>query len=214
MSRYLNSILKDLLRISSIVILCFPLTLYGTTSSSQLASLLNNLHTMQASFIQTPLTQAVEGEQQRGQMALQRPNKFRWEITSPNKQLIIADGKTLWVYDVDLEQVTKKLQETHDINNPAMLLSGSVVSLQHNFSIKLLSTQDIGQWFELKPMTDQGMFEWIRLHFINGKLFGMQLADNLGQKSELLFKNVKTNTALKPTLFHFTPPKGVDVISN
>ena len=44
-------------------------------------------------------------------MALERPGRFRWQTKEPMEQLVVADGQKMWVYDVDLEQVTVKKQE-------------------------------------------------------------------------------------------------------
>src|SRR5690606_39125676 len=41
-----------------------------------------------------------------GRFAFERPGRFRWEVTRPYEQLMVADGKQVWFYDRDLEQVT------------------------------------------------------------------------------------------------------------
>ena len=63
--------------------------------SSDLASLLNNIHSMRATFIQTTYDNYNKPIQKSyGRMALQRPGKFRWEVTKPIPQIIIANAKT------------------------------------------------------------------------------------------------------------------------
>ena len=47
-------------------------------------------------------------QQSSGTLALQRPGKFAWNYIEPFEQRIIADGSELWIYDVELDQVTVK----------------------------------------------------------------------------------------------------------
>ena len=42
----------------------------------------------------------------KGDMIIRRPGKFYWKSQSPDPILVVADGKHLWTYDIDLEQVT------------------------------------------------------------------------------------------------------------
>lgn len=118
---------------------------------AELTQLLGNIATMQASFVQFPLGGKKTGIQQKnyGKMYLQRPGKFHWETVKPFKQLIIADGKYAWVYDADLEQVTKRKIDYNEAGNPAMLLSGSIESLQNGFNITKLETEDEISFFSV-----------------------------------------------------------------
>jgi outer membrane lipoprotein carrier protein len=45
-----------------------------------------------------------------GSFAFQRPGRFRFVYAAPLPQTIVADGKTLWLYDEDLNQVTVRAQ--------------------------------------------------------------------------------------------------------
>src|ERR1700730_12125110 len=77
--------------------------------SKDLESILTSTKTTQADFSQVLTdTKGNQLQTSNGSMAIERPGKFRWDIKSPMKQLIIADGSFLWIYDTDLEQVTKK----------------------------------------------------------------------------------------------------------
>src|SRR5690242_3768866 len=93
-------------------------------SSAKLNELLSNFQAMSADFYQKAMIKKGTGKTSSGTMAIKRPGMFRWEITRPNRQLIIADGKNLIIYDVDLEQATKQ-SLNKDPNSPAILLSGS-----------------------------------------------------------------------------------------
>lgn len=129
-----------------------PGTVLAATPSQDLATLLTGYQSLQANFQQT--TRSDKGkvmQQSRGKMSLQRPGQFRWQITSPNKQLIIANNKYLWVYDVDLEQATRQKINKANKSSPAWLLSGSVTEIQDRFIVSQIKGPGGGQWFELKP---------------------------------------------------------------
>ena len=55
-------------------------------------------------------------------MSLAAPRLFRWEYVKPYPQLIVADGKTVWVYEPDLQQATVRDQgsEAHGPGDAGM----------------------------------------------------------------------------------------------
>lgn len=178
------------------------------TDSTTLTQLLNNVKTFQANFSQ--VIQNKNGstlQESNGKMALQRPGRFRWETLNPNQQLIIADGKIIWVYDKDLQEVTQKKQ-TNDIQSPGLLLSDSVDHLAKRYAISSSEKND----FTLTPYK-QDLFKSVELVFDNqNNLSQMILHDNIGQTTQIQFTHTSTNQSLSPHLFIFRPPKNVDVI--
>lgn len=187
-----------------------------TNASTQLSSLLNNFHSMQAQFTQTiydPQGNAIQ--RSAGQMALQRPGKFRWETRQPAPQLAIADGRYVWSYDKQLQQVTRRPQETNDNkSSPAALLSGSISGLSAQFNINSvapIARTDAG--FSLIPINKNAAFQAVRLYFNHGTLRTMRLIDNLDQTTVIQFQQVIINSAINPNLFRFIPPAGVDVVT-
>jgi outer membrane lipoprotein carrier protein len=143
---------------------------------------------------------------------LQRPGKFRWNYAKPFQQEIVATGGKVWFYDVDLEQVTIKKLDNSVGSTPALLLSGQV-SLEDNFTMEEQGTEGDMQWVKLLPKKQEGSFKYVTIGLEKGKLAGMELMDNFGQLTRIYFSNILINPPLKPSLFEFTPPKGVDVFS-
>ena len=150
-------------------------------------------------------------EETSGVLRVQRPNRFNLEYIQPYYQLYVADGKDLYFYDKDLEQVTVKAQEGMLENTPAMLLSnpGKLDQLYH---VKPQGEEAGLFWYELIPKQDGGSFERINLAFKQNELRIMELQDSFKQTTRLMFKNIQRNPDLNPKLFRFSPPKGVDVI--
>jgi outer membrane lipoprotein carrier protein len=181
-------------------------------ASEQLNDLLSHFNSMSAKFSQVSVKKGIIRKSS-GTMALQRPGKFRWELTSPNHQMIIADGTYLWIYDVDLEQATKQ-SLTQNAHSPALLLSGSSAVLTKKFTIVDSTIHDNQAIFHLKPKRNENLIQLIELQFVDKKLSQMFVMDNLGQKNIFYFTQVKVNPRLSPSLFQFHPPRGVDVITS
>jgi outer membrane lipoprotein carrier protein len=183
----------------------------------ELSQLLNNIRTMQATFKQfiVSRTNTKVGQETIGAMILERPGKFRWEITQPNKQLIIINKNKLLLYDIDLAQVTKRKMDYRKPGNPAMLLSGNTETLKQLFKITKLKSPDRKIWFELKPKsksaTNSG-YQWVRICFEQGRLTRMRILDNFDQQSEINFKNIVVNTKISGYKFKFVIPSDVDVV--
>jgi outer membrane lipoprotein carrier protein len=147
-----------------------------------------------------------------GQLSLQKPGKFRWDYTEPSEQLIVADGKQIWLYDKDLQQANVRDMDVSLASTPAVLLSGTG-SVGDVFEVKALPASGGLKWFQLLPKRTDTDFQLVRIGFNSaGDLASMFLADKLNQVTQLTFSNSRRNAQLAPDLFVFVPPPGVDVI--
>ena len=144
---------------------------------------------------------------------VQSPNKFRLEYSKPYKQIYVADGKRLWSYDEDLEQVTVKAQANMLTNTPAMVLSNPA-ELDKIYKVKPQGMDEGVEWFHLTPLQSESGFDFVRLGFVERKLRFFEMQDSFGQTTQLHFTDLKYNTALPKDSFVFTPPAGVDVIED
>ena len=181
-------------------------------ANRDLPATLENLHTMQADFVQVVGNKSNQKQQSVGSIVLQRPGKFRWEVRDPSPQLIIANDLNILTYDSDLKQLSRQKIDHEQTNNPVVLLSGSIAKLQKDFIIKRVQNASIGDCFELRPKAHDSMFQKIRLQFVQKKLTSMHIVDNLGQQTDINFSNIKINLPVDRKVFVFVPPKGVDVI--
>jgi len=183
--------------------------------SDELKNILAKTNTMQASFEQFIINKNYKNQSHTiGKIVLSRPNQFRWEVTSPNQQLIIATSKQILIYDIDLEQITKNKVNLNQPDNPAMLLSGSLNTLDEMFEVTKINLPGAGNWFQLKPKKTNNSYQWIKLHFVNDEIIAMYVMDNLGQQIEINFENIITNAKVPSSTFTLKIPKNVDVIEN
>lgn len=202
------------LRMKLIYVLIALLTLPVAADDSQaLVTRLASLTSFAAEFQQITLdgrgnhVQAVQGE-----VAVKRPGLLRWHTQPPLEQLIVSDGQQMWLYDPDLEQVTVQTLDQRITQTPALLLSGKVEDIQSSYQVSLNQANGLSV-FTLVPVDPESLFEQIKLTFNDEHLSQMHITDSLGQRSSFEFINAQVNPELAPTLFQFTPPAGVDVIS-
>lgn len=151
-------------------------------------------------------------ERSSGTVALSAPKKFRWQYATPYPQLIVADGRKVWIHDPDLEQVTVKAQSAEEQANPLAALVDPR-QLDAQFTVKDAGAANGYNWLTLSPRgKGETGFRTARLGFNKSGLARMHVVDALGQRTELAFSGWARNPALPASTFRFVPPKGVDVI--
>jgi outer membrane lipoprotein carrier protein len=180
-------------------------------AASVLQDRLNALDSMKARFKQVVRADNREISRSRGNMALKRPGKFRWDTKSPMEQLVIADGKQLWIYDVELEQVTVKKQGKGIGGTPALFLSGVDNNVSRDFEVQS-KQQGNKEIFYLKARSSQENFQKIQMIYQKQDLVGLVLFDQLGQQTNVQLSRIRKNPSLPSRMFHFKPPRGVDVV--
>jgi len=95
----------------------------GAAAAQRLAAFLEDTRTLRARFVQEIVAEdGTPGERASGTLAVLRPGRFRWDYREPYRQLIVADGERLWIYDEDLEQVTVRPQERALGRTPLQIL--------------------------------------------------------------------------------------------
>jgi outer membrane lipoprotein carrier protein len=179
------------------------------TATSVLDRYLDDLKTLRAEFTQTLVdARGREVESTSGTLVVSRPGKFRWDL---GNQLLVADGKNVWFFDRDLEQVTVKPADAALSATPAMLLSGTT-DLRSAFKVSSAGERDGLEWVLVEPTGAEADFRRALLGFSKGQLQRMIIDDKLGQTATVSFQKVIRNASVKPEEVSFTPPPGADVI--
>lgn len=148
-----------------------------------------------------------------GHLAISRPDRFRWEYRQPEPQFIIGDGQQLWIYDVDLNQVTVKNQKATLGDSPAALLAGNG-DVSRWYALSEQGSKDGLDWLQARPLSRETGYANVRLAFAADELKVMELTDFTGQTTRIEFSAWKKNANLPDSLFNFKPPKGADVLSD
>ncbi len=184
---------------------------FADDAEHRLKAALKNMDNLSAEFKQTLRDEDKKVVQQsRGTLAMQRPGKFSWIYTDPFEQRIVADGSELWIYDVELEQVTVKPMDEGLSNAPIMILmKQSDVSQQ--FTISEVGQRKFLYWVELKPQASDLEYNTIYIGIEGDSVKAMELQDQFGQSTQIVFENLRVGVVHNPATFKFVPPPGVDV---
>lgn len=146
-----------------------------------------------------------------GSLLVAKPGKMRWQTAAPYEQLVVSDGKLVWTYDMDLEQVTIRDMDQRIQETPALLLTGSAEDVEKSFVVAEEKTTS-DRVFQLVPKDPSQLFESLEFHYQGEKLARMMIFDAAGQVTEISFRNVHLNQPMDKHAFVFDVPEGVDVI--
>jgi outer membrane lipoprotein carrier protein len=202
----------------STILLCLAFVSFGASAAdsarTRLDAFAKGIASISADFNQQvfdPNGRAGKGSS--GTLALKAPRQFRWNVTKPYPQLIVADGEKVWVYDPDLEQVTVRAQGTEEAHSPLTVLT-DLSQLDRDFTASEQGTHDGLVWLRLKSRDKEPQFAWCDLGFDATGLARMDFEDTLGNRTQIAFSHWQRNPKLADGTFHFVPPKGVDVIGD
>jgi outer membrane lipoprotein carrier protein len=180
-------------------------------AGKRLDAALKNMDNLTAEFRQTLRDEEKNVVQQsRGTLALQRPGKFAWIYTEPYEQRIIADGSELWIYDVELDQVTVKPMGEGLANAPIMILMKQA-GVGDQFEVNEVGQRKYLYWVELLPRADDLEYTQIYIGIEGDQVRAMELQDKFGQSTQIVFDNLRVGVVHNPEVFKFEPPPGVDV---
>jgi outer membrane lipoprotein carrier protein len=178
-----------------------------------LKNFFQNTTSMRAKFQQTVVDNLGRKVQEvTGTMQLQRPGKFRWDYNKPYVQVIVGDGKKVWLYDPDLSQVTVRSLDKVLGSSPAALLAGSK-DIDKTFDLRNIGQQGDLNWVEAVPREKESGFDKVVLGFKGNMLHEMEMRDSFGQITVIEFSGQEVNPKLNDKSFRFTPPQGADVLS-
>ncbi len=180
-----------------------------------------------ADFTQTVTSPPREGQAARtrtssGTFEFVRPSRFRFNYRKPFEQTIVADGQTLWLFDVDLNQVTARAQSTALGSTPAALIAAApnLQALRADFNLANAPERDGLQWVTATPKARDSQLQSVRVGLREvdkggtrtAELAALEIVDSFGQRSVLSFSHVQVNPAFPAETFRFKPPAGADVI--
>jgi outer membrane lipoprotein carrier protein len=188
---------------------------------------MSGLTSLRVQFTQTVKDEkGAQTEQSSGQLLVLRPGRFRWDSqdgppdaaassaatpSADSGQLLVADGRNVWFYDRDLQQVQVKPVDAALSATPIMLLSGGA-EVRNSFDVSAAGVKEGLSWVRVKPHGAEADFRQAVLGFADGELRQMILEDKLGRTATLVFTHSHRNAPVTAAEVSFTPPKGVDVI--
>jgi outer membrane lipoprotein carrier protein len=145
--------------------------------------------------------QAPRSKTSSGSFEFQRPGKFRFDYRKPFVQTLLADGQTLWLHDVDLNQVTARKQQQVLGSTPVALLTtaADLQSLKRISSSAQSLTRDGLEWVRATPVAAEGQ--------IRAVMVGLR-ATPMGAELAVLDVQDSSGPALGADLYGFSAQRG------
>ncbi|WP_422445037.1 outer membrane lipoprotein chaperone LolA [Endozoicomonas sp. ALB091] len=169
-------------------------------AADALAKKLQAMNTVSANFSQSTIDKSGRSKVEKGSMQLKRPNQFRWHITSPfNQEIIAKDGK-LWMLDPDFKQVVIKKMDNQSGPTAVQLLSGDASEFLMEYAVTRMNYGP-EVVYTLKPGKASDLFERLEIHFSREEISAITIVDSLGGKRRIDFTRVNLNQPVDNTLF-------------
>ncbi|MFK8028344.1 MAG: outer membrane lipoprotein chaperone LolA [Gammaproteobacteria bacterium] len=187
---------------------------FAQTTEEKLYESLRDLTSLKANFFQQVVDS--EGEiiqEAKGIFELKKPGRFRWHYDPPYSQQIIADGKNLWLFDLELAQATVQPIEKALGSAPIILLT-DLKPLSDDFEIREMPESFGLDWVALVPRIQDTEFYRVEIGLDGNVIREMKLHDHFDQKTIIRFSEINTSANLPASRFEFSIPDGVDVIGS
>lgn len=180
---------------------------------SKLQSKYESITSIKADFIQEVSSKGMPAMKSEGKVWLKKPGKMRWEYEKPAKDLIVSDGKTIWLYQPDLNQVIERPASMSASAMATDFLSG-IGNIEKEFDVKLSELESINHVLILTPKQEQPGLSKLILEVgkENSIVERTIITDHFGNQTAVTFKDVKLNASIKDKLFKYTPPKGAAIV--
>ena len=198
----------------------------SATALKDLEDFVKNTKSGRAAFTQVVTSPAKEGQTPKvkkstGFFEFLRPNRFKFVYKKPFEQSIVSDGQTLWMHDVDLNQVTARKLALVLNGTPAAVIAAAadVKGLQGDFALTALpeksGLKDGIHWVQAIPKTKDGQLQSITVGLKTtdkgSELAALEILDSFGQRSVMTFSQFEVNPAIPAVAFQFKPPVGASV---
>ena len=152
-------------------------------------------------------------QQSAGKLSMQRPGKFRWDYILPYPQNIISNGKKIWMYDSELEQVNIRPYDQVLASSPVNLLDRNQ-KLDIEFKVIEMPESKGQSWIRLLPKNSDSDFKEMQIGLQNGNIKTMRFVDNFEQQTEIEFEQLVINPDFEMSFFEFVAPEGTDSVGD
>jgi outer membrane lipoprotein carrier protein len=151
-----------------------------------------------------------------GEILIQGPDKMRWEYEEPEKQLLVSNGRTVWYYTPDLNQVmtgaVKDIREARIIISLLAEIDRQIEGF--NLTVEEHEKQ-VAVTLRPKTGTESPPFESLRMVFARPtlNLLTTELVDLFANRITIAYRWTSGHDpALPRARFMLVPPAGCDVM--
>lgn len=175
---------------------------------------------LQAAFVQElTIVSIKKTEREEGTVYFKNPGRMYWEYTRPKSKKLVVNPQKAWLYvPEDLVVYVQDAQAMYQSKVILRFLSG-VGKMREDFQIEYAAPQatDKEGHYLLVLTPKQADMGIDRLHLtVDRKSFQIlqcSFSDAFGNLTRIRFRNIRTNNRLPESLFHFKPPRGVEIFN-
>lgn len=173
----------------------------------------NRATTLRAAFEQRHLAAGRPRRVESGVLVLRKPGRMRWEYERPAGKLFVSDGKWVWLWSPDAQQVERaRLKDADDFRAPLAFLLGRL-NLRQTFAT--FELERTGEELRLSAWPRNDRLPFTRVDFWLGPGFAIRrlvIYQIDATEMEFLFSKEQLNQPVPDSAFRFQPPPGVPVV--
>lgn len=170
-----------------------------------------------AHFSQTSSIKAMEiTDSASGRAFFKRSGKMRWEYETPDRQMIITDGETLWVFRPEDNQVMIGKAPSFFEGGKGFSFLSDMKVIKQKFSMVLEKETEEDFWV-LKLLPKEKTYDIVEIYlWISRKTFDVVKIltyNSYGDETRIVFNNIQLKQNLDDSLFSFEVSEGVEVLN-
>lgn len=170
-----------------------------------------------ADFVQIYRSRDIE-RVERGQVYMKKPGKMRWEYREPEEKLFVSDGKRVYLYLPQEQQVQIRDFSADEAQSaPILFLLGRgelAKEFEPSWEERENKIEAENHLIRLTPRELNSNYAYLVLELAprDYSLERLIIVEHGGDRSEFRISNFKANVKLDDGLFKFKIPKGVEIL--
>ncbi|OQX13405.1 MAG: hypothetical protein BWK80_42900 [Desulfobacteraceae bacterium IS3] len=170
-----------------------------------------------AKFTQKSVLKAMEiTDTASGSLLIRRPGMMRWEYEMPDKQMIITDSVSLWVFRPNDKQVMVGKAPAYFGDGKGASFLSDIKVLRQNFEVTHEEKMNEACCYTLKLLPKEKKYNIEVIYLLISKTTSdvVQIVtyNAYGDQTEINLSDFKFNLKLDKAVFNFTIPEGVDIL--
>jgi outer membrane lipoprotein carrier protein len=149
-----------------------------------------------------------------GKLTFKRPGKMIWRYEEPKGQFVLADGKNLYFYQPEQNQVIKSpLKNAFRSDIPLSFLLG-IGNLKRDFNATLKGIEENQYVLLLEPRGESGGFSEVLVGVsrTTSDLLWVSVRDAVNNLTTIRLSGIRKGVGVQESLFQFEIPEGADLV--
>ncbi|MFN0105159.1 MAG: outer membrane lipoprotein chaperone LolA [Bryobacteraceae bacterium] len=175
----------------------------------------NSVRTLEMDFEQIYIAPNNARRTESGRLFLRKPGRMRWEYSKPDGKLFVSNGDDYWFYSPMARRAEKiKLKEAEDMQAPMAFLIGKL-DFHRDFDRFVVKQEGALVRITAQPK-NLNKAPYREVSFLAAPDSRIEQLTVRGQDASTMdfrFRNETRNPVQKDSLYIFTPPEGVEVVT-